>query len=93
MVTKGKVDNAAQAARQLTDITNKDFSVRSARRVLKGAGLKARFKKKTRLLARHIVTVALPLARNTDTGPQRNGGGSSFLMRLRSISYDLVNVK
>jgi transposase len=55
MVTKGKIDNAAQAARQLTDITNKDFSVRTARRVLKRAGLKPRNKKKKpRLLARHI---------------------------------------
>src|SRR5690348_1495348 len=63
MVTKGEVDNAAQAARQLTDITNKDVSVYTVRCALKRAELKARFKKKPRLLARHIVTVALPLER------------------------------
>ena len=45
MVTKGEVDNAAQAARQLADIINKNVSVCSARCALKRAELKARSKK------------------------------------------------
>lgn len=84
MVTKGEVDNAVQATRQLTDITNKKVSCYTVRRALKGAGPKAGFKKKSRDFCRGIWASAVPFARNTRTGPQRSGGGSSFRMRLRS---------
>jgi hypothetical protein len=55
MVTSGKADTAVQATHELKDTAGVDASVKTVRRALKEAGLKAVVKKKKpRLLPRHI---------------------------------------
>ena len=51
LVTSGKVDNAVQVTKALSNLTNQPLSAQTVRNHLKGHGLKARVKKKRPLLS------------------------------------------